>query len=316
MQPAMAEAVLAGPTRAMKIFFITKKLVGAMLMPLPFSLGLMVLGVALLWMDRWRRLGRYLVTFATVVLLVFSNRFVGYRLVHQLESKYPPLVLAVGGSASAVQGVGTEVKSGTASPVLGQEPLIVVLSGGASNDAELPVADRLNPSSTFRVVEACEIYRSLTSSATNASGNNLSPGKPDPDAPGTPRILLSGGGTVNSYPEAVPMQNLAESLGVPSHAILMETHSDDTVSEAKEILPLVGHKPFILVTSAFHMPRAIGLFQHLGMQPVPAPSNYLGRRTSDPFVMSIPPDTDALVQSEVAWHERLGMIWEYLRGQL
>ena len=112
------------------------------------------------------------------------------------------------------------------------------------------------------------------------------------------------------------MRKLAEHLGVPPGALLMETRSDDTASEAKDIMPYVGRNPFILVTSAFHMPRALGLFRHLGMQPIPASCNYLGDWTSQPFVMEIPPEADALVQSEVAWHERLGMIWEHLRGQL
>jgi len=121
---------------------------------------------------------------------------------------------------------------------------------------------------------------------------------------------------VNSVVEAVPMRKLAELLGVPSNAILMETRSNDTAGEAKEILSVAGHKPFILVTSAFHMPRAMGLFRHLGMQPIPAPANYVGRWTTQPFVMRIPPEADALVESEIAGHERLGMLWEHLRGQL
>ncbi len=300
----------------MKIFFITKKLVGALLMPLQFSLILIVFGVVLLWMDRWRRLAKYLVTVGTVALLLFSNRFVGYHLMHELESRYPPLLLAHRNNASGAQSGGAEGKTGNASSVLGRDPFIVVLSGGASDDAELPVADRLNPNSALRVVEAVEIYRSLASSNTTMSENDRASDKGNPSALGTPRILLSGGPAVNSTAEAVPMQKLAELLGVPSHSILMEIRSDDTASEAKDILPFVGHKPFILVTSAFHMPRAMGLFRRLGMQPIPAPSNYVGRRTSQPLAMNIPPATAALVQSEVAWHERLGMIWEHLRGQL
>ena len=121
---------------------------------------------------------------------------------------------------------------------------------------------------------------------------------------------------MNSVPEAVPMQRLAESLGIPASAILMETHSDDTDSEAKDVLPLAGHKPFILVTSAFHMPRAMALFRHLGMRPIPAPANYLGRTNTQPFVLSVLPSTGALGNSEVAWHEELGIFWEHLRGQL
>lgn len=65
---------------------------------------------------------------------------------------------------------------------------------------------------------------------------------------------------MNSNPEAIPMEKLAESLGIPAKAIHLEIHSDDTYTEAQNVLPLVGHKPFILVTSAYHMPRSVGLF--------------------------------------------------------
>src|SRR5574340_1154011 len=100
----------------MKIFFITKKLIGAMLMPVSFSLVLIVFGVILLWVDRWRRLALYLVTAGTVLLLVFSNRFVGYHLVHGLESRYPPLLLAQPGEdgISGAQSALAEGRGGNA----------------------------------------------------------------------------------------------------------------------------------------------------------------------------------------------------------
>ena len=127
---------------------------------------------------------------------------------------------------------------------------------------------------------------------------------------------MSGGATLNKMPEALPMKGLAESLGVPAKDILMETRSDDTASEAENVLPTAGHRPFILVTSAFHMPRSMALFQHLGMRPIAAPSNYVGRRDTKPFLLKILPSTSALLETETAWHEQLGMIWEHLRGQV
>ena len=300
------------------MFFITKKLIGAMLMPLQISLVLIVLGVILLWIDRPRRLAKYLVTAGTVLLLIFSNRYVGYHLVHELESRYPPLLLAQpgGDGASAAQFVRGENETGNSIPRLGPDTLIVVLGGGATDDPTMPVVDRLYPDSALRVVTAVEIYQRLAAPATAMSESNRASEREKPTEMQPPRILMSGGATVNSVVEAVPMRKLAELLGVPRSAILMETRSKDTASEAKEILPVVGHKPFILVTSAFHMPRAMGLFRHLGMQPIAAPANYVGRWTTQPFVMRIPPEPDALMESEVAGHERLGMIWEHLRGQL
>ena len=302
----------------MKLLFISKKLAETMMMPLQFSLVLLVCGVVLLWLKRGRLLGQYLVTVGTVLLLIFSNTFVGYHVAHGLEARYPPLLLGRRGDVrvSAMQLPLTEDNRSDASSMLGQGPFIVVLSGGASDDPELPVTCRLTPESAFRVVEAVQIYRSLASSPPLAADSWQVSAKEKLNAAGTPRVLILGGPTVNSVPEAVPMQELAESLGIPANAILLETRSNDTASEAKGALPFVGHKPFILVTSAFQMPRAVALFQHLGMRPIPAPANYIGQSNTKPFVMNISPNVDALVQSETAFHERLGMLWEHFRGQL
>lgn len=292
------------------MFFIAKKLIGTMLMPLQFSLVLIVVGVVLLWLNRSRRLAQSLVTAGALLLLIFSNQFVGYHVVHPLEARYPPIRLAQWGEAP-VQASQTAISNLR----LGANPLIVVLSGGASDDMKLPIADRLNPNSALRVVEAVEIYRCLSLSG-RASKPGKSKGETEPQPSGAPRILLSGGATLNKIPEALPMKGLAESLGVPAKAILMEMRSDDTESEAENVLPIAGHKPFILVTSAFHMPRSMALFQHLGMRPIAAPSNYIGRQDTKPFLLKILPSTGALVEAETAWHEQLGMIWEHLRGQM
>jgi len=276
------------------------------------------LGVVLLWLNRSRRLAQALVTAGALLLLIFSNQFVGYHVLHPLEARYPPIRLAKWAEAPAQADTAATDSAWVAVSKLGlgPKPLIVVLSGGASNDMELPVTDRLNPNSALRVVEAVEIYRRLASLSTGASKPGEPPGETAPRPAVTPRILMSGGPTLNKMPEALPMKGLAESLGVPAKAILMETRSDDTASEAKNVLPIAGHTPFILVTSAFHMPRSMALFQHLGMRPIAAPSNYVGQRDTKPFLLKILPNTHALREAETAWHEQLGLLWEHLRRQV
>lgn len=302
----------------MKIFFITKKLIGTMVMPFQFSLLLIVLGIVLLWLNRRRRLAVGLVTGGAVLLLIFSNGFVGYHAVHHLETQYPPLRLEPPAEDTARIAQAQSVVRRTDAPrsALGPEALIVVLSGGASDDLNLPVTDRLTPDSALRVIAAVQIYRRLMSPTTQTLKPGQSANKEKQSPAVTPRIVILGGSTVNSTPEAIPMKTLAESLGIPANQILIETRSDDTASEAKDAMPLVGHRPFMLVTSAYHMLRAMALFQHLGMRPIAAPSNYMGRRTNEPLVLSVLPSTNALAESETAWHEQLGMIWEHVRGQL
>ena len=116
------------------MFFIIKKLVGAMLMPLQFSLVLIVVGVVLLWLDRRRRLAKYLVTTGTVLLLVFSNKFVGYHLVHDLEARYPPFRVAGAGAdlGSAVQARFRAAQADRGGLALGQRPVSVLGPGWAA----------------------------------------------------------------------------------------------------------------------------------------------------------------------------------------
>lgn len=304
----------------MNLLFLLKKLAGTMLMPFQLSLALIVIGTVFLWFNRCQRLAKCAVSVGVGLLVIFGNPFVGYHLVHDLEARYPSLSMErlAGNRTSTVPDLPFEsmADAGNRELALDSDSLIVVLSAGASNDPGLPETDRLTSNSALRVVEAVEIYRSLATSFPTATSTNQALAMDNSDAVGEPRIILSGGPTLNTVPEAIPMEELAESLGIPAKNILLETRSDDTFSEAKNIYQMVGHKPFILVTSAIQMPRAVALFRHLDMNPIPAPANYEGQRTTEPSVMQIPPSINALDQSTAAWHERIGMLWEHLHGQL
>lgn len=311
---------LVEPAIAENMFFLLKKLAGAMLMPLGFSLALIVIGTVLFWLDRSRRLAKYLITAGCGLLLFFSNPFVGHHLAHDLEARYPPLRMddPAGNSIFTALDLldagkgGTGIHAGDPAP----EPLIVVLSGGASDDPGLPEADRLTPSSALRVAEAVQIYHDLISLLPAATATRKSEAKDNSNPVAEPHLILSGGPTFNSEPEALPMEKLAESLGVPAENIVLETRSNDTFSEAEYLLQVIGRRPFILVTSAIQMPRAMALFQRLGMNAIPAPANFEGQGTTESFAMKFSPSVVALNQSTIAWHEQVGTLWERLRGQL
>lgn len=318
MARAMLLAASINSSRPMKIIFITKKIVGTMLMPFQFSLVLIISGVCLLCLNRDRRAGQYLVIAGAGLLLIFSNCFVGYYCVRGLEDKYPPLNLdrLAKEYASGATQLYSRAQAGDARSGKGQHLFIVALSGGASDDPELPAAKRLSTDSTLRVVEAVRIYRALATSSPIGMNSKEARLNGKPTTANRPEILMSGGPTFTKVPDAVPMRTLAESLGVPANAILLETSSDDTASEAKSVLPFVRNAPFILVTSAYHMPRAMALFRYLGMRPIPAPSNYASRWSSESSVLNALPQIGGLETSSLAWHEWFGILWERLLGQL
>ena len=74
------------------------------------------------------------------------------------------------------------------------------------------------------------------------------------------------------------MTEVAEALGVQADEILQLKQPRDTEEESQQVAPIVGSQSFILVTSASHMPRAMGLFRKRGLQPIPAPTDHLAPR--------------------------------------
>jgi uncharacterized SAM-binding protein YcdF (DUF218 family) len=78
------------------------------------------------------------------------------------------------------------------------------------------------------------------------------------------RIIMAGGPLVWKYSWASLMKEHAESLGVPSKAIMLEDKSRSTEEDAKftkEILLKHGYKSIILVTSPYHSKRASDIFR-------------------------------------------------------
>jgi uncharacterized SAM-binding protein YcdF (DUF218 family) len=111
------------------------------------------------------------------------------------------------------------------------------------------------------------------------------------------------------------MSEVAQSLGVRSEDIVLEEESLDTRHEALLLRPALGTNAFVLVTSASHMPRSVGLFRNEGMNPTPAPTDHLvSRRTPAPG--SFFPGTEGLLRSERAAYEWMGLTWSRWRGWL
>ncbi|HTQ98808.1 MAG TPA: YdcF family protein [Candidatus Acidoferrum sp.] len=97
-----------------------------------------------------------------------------------------------------------------------------------------------------------------------------------PDA----RLVMSGGSGLLLGPgkrEADYMPRLLESLGVDGARVLLERDSRNTYENAVNSKRLVQPKPgehWVLVTSAFHMPRAVGVFCRQGWPVTPWPVDH------------------------------------------
>ena len=103
---------------------------------------------------------------------------------------------------------------------------------------------------------------------------------------------------------------LAVALGIKRENIIIYGHPKDTREEALYTKTIVVEKPFILVTSATHMPRSMMLFKSLGLNPVAAPTNFYKDEFDGYFRL---PTVDDFYKSQIAMHEYLGILWAKLR---
>lgn len=127
-------------------------------------------------------------------------------------------------------------------------------------------------------------------------------------------VLVSGGrpdgGDVD---EAQAMKKVMENeFSTPVQ--WMESGSGNTLQNAElsqRMLRSEGINTILLVTHAWHMPRAQQAFGRSGFRVIPAPTAYT---TSGALtILDFLPDANALNRSSLFCHEVLGMIWYRLR---
>ena len=99
--------------------------------------------------------------------------------------------------------------------------------------------------------------------------------------------------------------------------IVLETKATDTKDHPIYVKEIIGKDRFILVTSASHMPRAMGLFRKHGMEPIPAPTDYMVKEREGGLSPGMFfPSAGSLEKAERAIHEYLGMMWGKIRSQI
>jgi uncharacterized SAM-binding protein YcdF (DUF218 family) len=131
------------------------------------------------------------------------------------------------------------------------------------------------------------------------------------------KLVLSGGAgpdSVSSPAEA--MAQLAQDLGVDRQEMILETQSRDTDDQARLVAPIVGDQPFILVTEASHMPRAMALFRKHGTQPIADPVDFRTSHSEARDLDDAFPSASRLYASERAVYEYLGLAWAKIRGKI
>ncbi len=244
---------------------IFNKILPVLLLPLGFTLSLLLLGLL------WRKRG--LLSVGVISLFFFSTPLVSDFLMSAVEG---PL-----GRVPAA-----ELHSGDAVVVLGG--MLHPLDGaplGEWNDA----VDRFDG--------ALELFKSRKA----------------------PVIVFTRGQIPwrsEDISEGELLAKRARLLGVPQKSILLTGVVGNTADEAVAAAKLLGvskqtPKRIILVTSAFHMRRAVMLFEHEGFLVEPFRVDYRGSGQSG--LLTLVPDAAALEQSQTALREVIG--WAFYWGK-
>ncbi|MFO0756193.1 MAG: YdcF family protein [Byssovorax sp.] len=238
----------------------------------PVLLGLLALGVAL-WLSRPSRalgrprrrvrIGRALGWLCWAALWTLSLPVVGDTLIEGVEMRGPSL-------KEALSGVDPE------------RTALVVLAGGLRTyDRSVPPRERLDASTTARVLGAARLY--------HAHHFGL--------------VILSGA----PVEEGLAMEDLITTLGVPRSVLVRESASLTTRQNAELAGPILrdhGIERVVLTTSSTHLRRALGEFERAGLAVIPAATEVLGHNVF--FVDHLIPSVAALHRSSTALHEILG----------
>lgn len=255
------------------MFFALSKVFGFFAVPSNSLIVLGLLGVVLM-ATRMARLGRRLAAVSLVVLAVCGFSPLGDLLMLPLEQRFPPW----DDSRGAPDGV-------------------IVLGGGLSPGVSDARGEAALNEAAERLTSAVELARRYPSL----------------------RIVYSGGSAVlvtAKHYEADYAVAFLEKLGVARERIIAENRSRNTVENATFSKALVQPKPgerWLLITSAYHMPRSIGIFRAAAFPVEAYPVDWRTRGPGHWGVFATL--SGGLARTDAATHEWIGLLVYWASGR-
>lgn len=256
----------------MDLTFATVKLIGVVLRPSNAFLILFLIGTLFLYFGR-PSMARWILGATVLGLTAITCLPVGYWLLNPLEERFP----AMSTEPDGVDGI--------------------VVLGGAVRAALS--ADRGQPELNGRAERMTE-FVALARRYPNA------------------RLVFTGG-TAALFPtgkttEATIARDLFQAMGLDVQSVEFEQTARNTYENAVMTKAAVNPAPgqtWLLVTSAAHMPRAVGVFRRVGWPVLPWPVDYM---TGDHPRAAWPNVGRALVTLDLAAHEWQGLVGYHLMG--
>jgi uncharacterized SAM-binding protein YcdF (DUF218 family) len=255
------------------MFFILSKTAAFLLLPTNLLILLGLAGVVLL-ARRFKRAGLRMTAAALILLALAGVLPVGSLLTHMLESRFPPW-----------------------DPARGPPDGIVVLGGGISPELSRAHGEPIVTADAARIVALAKLARAYPNARIVYAGGN-------------PNLVADG------LDEGKFLYRLLDSFGIARERVTVEPRSRNTIENAvftKDLMKPKADERWLLVTSAQHMPRAVGCFRQVGF---PVEAYPVGGRTRDRFQPLPGYDLSlGLAKLDFVTHEWIGLMAYWLTGK-
>jgi uncharacterized SAM-binding protein YcdF (DUF218 family) len=256
------------------MFFVLSKILGFFALPSNVLIAVGLVGIVML-LTRYTRLASWLIVTSLVLIAVAGLSPLGNALILPLEQRFPPWDASRGPPAG-----------------------IVILGGAITEDVSAARGAVALNDAAERITVGAELARRY------------------PEA----RIVFSGGSNALIFDDGVEAGFAVEelkALGVEPDRIAAEEQSRNTIENAVFSRLIANPKPgehWLLVTSAYHMPRAIAAFRAAGFAVEAYPVDWRTRGPIDamrPFASL----GDGLRRTDTAVREWIGLLAYRLSGK-
>jgi uncharacterized SAM-binding protein YcdF (DUF218 family) len=256
------------------MFFVLAKILGFFALPSNILISLGLIGIVLM-ATRFARAGRRLAVTALILLAIAGLSPFGNAIILPLEERFPPWDAARGA------------------------PTGIISLGGAFDTVVSPARGEvaLNEAAE-RLTVMAELVRRYPEAHIVFSG-------------GSGRLIYDGA------TEAELAVRLFESFGIAKSRIILENKSRDTDENARFTKELLLPKPgerWLIVTSAHHMPRAIGAFRAAGFPVEAYPVDFRTRGVVD-LLRPFSSVGDGLRRTDTAAREWIGLLVYWMTGR-
>jgi uncharacterized SAM-binding protein YcdF (DUF218 family) len=257
------------------VFFFLSKTLGRLLLPSSLLIGLGIVGLILL-LTRFVSTGRKLVAASVLLLAVCGFLPIGNWLLYPLETRFPPW-----------------------DDTRGAPDGIVVLGGAIEPDMSAKHSTPVFGPSIDRIIAAADLAHRYPNARIVFSGGNAG---------------LDPSDQAREADFALP---ILESFGISRDRLIMERRSRNTQENAEfskmAAAPKRGER-WLLVTSAYHMARSVGIFRKAGFAVEPYPVDWRVGGRDDLLRLSIS-FLGGLARIDTASREWMGLIAYRITGK-